>query len=40
MGAGEWQVNLGEGEPLRAGVYVVRLTQAGRSLARRVVVTR
>jgi hypothetical protein len=39
LGPGEWQVNLGEGRPLPAGVYVVRLSQEGRSLARRVVVT-
>ena len=38
--AGEQRVNLGEGERLPMGVYVVKLTQGGRSVSARVSVVR
>ena len=40
LGAGEHRVHLDEGGPLPAGIYVVRLAQAGRTLTRRVAVIR
>jgi hypothetical protein len=40
FGAGAWRVNLGEGAPLPAGIYVVRLTQGSRSLAQQVTLIR
>ena len=40
MGAGEWRVNLSDGKPLPAGVYVVRLTQGGVALTRSLTVIR
>jgi hypothetical protein len=39
-GAGSRAVDLSDGEPVPAGVYIVRLTQSGRSLTQRVAVTR
>ena len=38
LGPGRHSVRLGEGSRITPGVYLVRLTQAGRSLARRVAV--
>ncbi len=38
LGAGRHTVTFGEEKPLAAGVYVVRLTQAGRSLSARAIV--
>ena len=40
LGAGTRAVSLAEGKPLPAGVYVVQLTQAGRSVSRRVALIR
>jgi len=39
-GLGEQTIDLGTGEPLRAGVYLVRLTQGGKSAVSRVSVVR
>jgi pre-peptidase len=39
-GLGEQTIDLGTGEPLRAGVYLVRLTQGGKSAVSRVSVLR
>ena len=38
--AGNHLVNLAPGRPLAAGVYVIRLTQDGRSVTRKAVVAR
>jgi hypothetical protein len=38
--AGPQRVNLAEGGPLPMGIYVVKLTQAGRSVAARASVVR
>src|SRR5262245_30259466 len=39
-GLGEQTIDLGSGEPLRAGVYLIRLTQGGKSSVSRVTVVR
>ncbi len=40
LGAGSHVVKLGAGAPLRCGVYVIRLTSGGRTLATRAVIVR
>ena len=38
LGAGRHEINLAAGLPLRAGSYIIRLTQNGRTLSARAIV--